>query len=116
LQVQQTRHTMLRKVSTETMKLYWQIGKTVSEKTKQEKRGSSAIEKLAKDLQREFAGVRGFSASNIWRMRTLYEVYSQNEILVPLVREIGWVQNYRIIEQCKDDLEREFYLRQTSIK
>jgi predicted nuclease of restriction endonuclease-like (RecB) superfamily len=30
-----------------------------------------------------------------------------------LVREIGWTHNLIIMENCKDDLEREFYLRMT---
>ena len=46
-------------------------------------------------------------------MKTLYETYSQNEKLTPLVAEIGWVQNCMIIEQCKNDLEREYYIKKT---
>ncbi len=34
-----------------------------------------------------------------------------NEKLPPLVAEIGWSHNLLIMEKCKDDLEREFYLR-----
>lgn len=30
-----------------------------------------------------------------------------------MVREIGWTHNLIIMEKCKDDLEREFYLRMT---
>ena len=29
------------------------------------------------------------------------------------MREIAWTQNILILEKCKDDLEREFYLRAT---
>jgi predicted nuclease of restriction endonuclease-like (RecB) superfamily len=31
-----------------------------------------------------------------------------------LIREIGWTKNLVILERCKDDLEREFYLRATA--
>lgn len=75
--------------------------------------GKTVVEQLAKDLQTEFSGIRGFSASNIWRMKTFYEAYEENEKLAPLVREIGWVQNCLIIEKCKDDSQREYYLRKT---
>lgn len=71
------------------------------------------VERLSKDLQTEFPGVQGFSASNIWRMKTFYEEYKDNEKLAPLVREVGWVQNKLIFEKCKDDLQREYYLRKT---
>jgi hypothetical protein len=46
-------------------------------------------------------------------MKNFYESYKDNEKLVPLVREIGWVQNSMIIEKCKDDLEREYYIKKT---
>ena len=71
------------------------------------------VEQLAKDLQAEFPGISGFSAANLWRMRLFYETYANNEKLAPLVREIGWTHNLVILEKCKDDLEREFYIRMT---
>ncbi len=37
-----------------------------------------------------------------------------SEKLALLVREIGWSHNLIIMEQCEDDLEREFYIRMTS--
>lgn len=91
IKIQEARYKMLQVVSRETLNLYWQIGKTVSEKTNQEKWGGSVVESLAKDLQIEFPGIRGFSARNIWRMKTLYETYEANEKLTPLVAEIGWI-------------------------
>ena len=30
-----------------------------------------------------------------------------------MVREIGWSHNVVIMEKCKDDLEREFYIQMT---
>jgi predicted nuclease of restriction endonuclease-like (RecB) superfamily len=102
---------MFKTVCKETVTLYWSIGKSVSEKVELEKWGKSVVEQLAKDLQSEFPGIRGFSARNIWRMKTFYEYYSGNTKLTPLVAEIGWVQNCIIIEKCKDELEKEFYLK-----
>ena len=55
--------------------------------------------------------MKGFLAANLWRMRSFYETYRQSEKLAPLVREIGWTHNIIIMEQCKDDLQREFYLK-----
>lgn len=75
--------------------------------------GKSVVEQWAKDLQAEFTGIGGFSARNIWNMRNLYLTYSQNEKLQPLVAEIGWTHNLVIMEKCKDDLERKFYIRMT---
>lgn len=111
--IQIARYEMLKTVSKQTVSLYWEIGKAVSQKVKQEKWGKSVVEQLSKDLQTEFPGIRGFSASNIWRMKTFFEEYKDNAFLAPLVREVGWVQNKLIFEKCKNDIQREYYLRKT---
>jgi predicted nuclease of restriction endonuclease-like (RecB) superfamily len=46
-------------------------------------------------------------------MKLFYESYVDNEKLAPMVREISWSHNLVILEKCKDELEREFYLRMT---
>jgi predicted nuclease of restriction endonuclease-like (RecB) superfamily len=46
-------------------------------------------------------------------MRKFYSTYSRHEKLQPLVAEISWTHNILIMEKCKDDLKREFYLRMT---
>jgi predicted nuclease of restriction endonuclease-like (RecB) superfamily len=82
---------------------------------KGKKWGKAIVEQLALDLQREFPGIQGFSARNIWYMRNFYLCYANNK-LQPLVAEIGWTHNLIIMERCKDDLEREFYIRMTRTK
>jgi predicted nuclease of restriction endonuclease-like (RecB) superfamily len=114
--VQKTRYSMQKKVNAETIVLYWQIGEIVHHKTEDGNWGSSVVEQLSKDLQNEFNGVRGFSSRNIWRMKAFYETYKSHEFLPPAVAEIGWVQNYIIIEKCKNEQERTFYLYQTKEK
>ena len=72
------------------------------------------VENLARDLQAEFPGQNGFSSQNLWLMRQFYVEYSRRENLQPLVREISWSKNLVVMARCKDDLEREFYLRATA--
>jgi predicted nuclease of restriction endonuclease-like (RecB) superfamily len=93
--------------------LYWDIGRMLVGRLEAASWGKSVVEQLAADLQAEFPGVGGFSASNLWRMKAFFETYSGLEKLAPLVREIGWSHNLAILERCKDPLEREFYLRMT---
>lgn len=64
--------------------------------------GKSIVENLAKDLQDEHPGIRGFSSGNLWRMRNFYQQYYNNQKLAPLVREISWVKNVVIMEKCKN--------------
>ena len=46
-------------------------------------------------------------------MRNFYLKYNEDANLAQLVREIGWSHNIAILEKCKDDLEREYYIRMT---
>jgi hypothetical protein len=72
--------------------------------------GKAVVKQLAADIRTEFPGVGGFSASNLWRIRTFFETYSGLEKLALLVREIGWSHNLVILERCKDGLERKLDL------
>jgi len=109
--IRQAQYDALKTVNKELIKLYRDIGKMIVEKQKKYGWGKSIVENLARDLQKEFPGMKGFSKDNLWRMRKFYLIYSGNEKLAPLVQEISWAHNIIIIERCKDDLEREFYIR-----
>ncbi len=100
--IQSARYEMLKTVSKQTVLLYFDIGKSVSQKIQAENWGKSVVEQLSKDLQSEFPGIRGFSTRNIWRMKGFYEFHNDSGFLPPLVAEIGWMQNCIILEKCKD--------------
>ena len=111
--IRAAQYAALRAVNQELIALYWDIGKLIVERQQGATWGKSVVEKLAADLRTDFPGISGFSASNLWRMKLFYETYAQQEKLAPLVREIGWSHNLIIFERCKDDLQREFYIRFT---
>ncbi|MBE9034298.1 PDDEXK nuclease domain-containing protein [aff. Roholtiella sp. LEGE 12411] len=111
--IRSAQYEALKTVNREMINLYWDIGQMIVIKQQDASWGKSVVEQLAKDLQTEFPGISGFSARNIWNMRNFYVTYSQNEKLQPMVAEIGWTHNLVILEKCKDDLEREFYIRMT---
>ena len=71
------------------------------------------MERLGADLRKEFPGRSGFSTRNIWYMHQFFLCYQDNPKLQQMVTEIGWTHNLIILDKCKDDLEREFYLRMT---
>jgi predicted nuclease of restriction endonuclease-like (RecB) superfamily len=75
--------------------------------------GQSVVKQLSQDLQTAFPGVSGFSTRNIWYMKNFYAMYCTVKKVQPLVAEIGWTHNVVIMEKCKDDLQREFYIRMT---
>jgi predicted nuclease of restriction endonuclease-like (RecB) superfamily len=109
--IQQAQYDALKVVNQQLIGLYWDMGRMIVEKQETEGWGKSVVEQLSKDLQAEFPGISGFSARNIWNMRLFYLTYRDNSILQPLVAEIAWSHNVLILEKCKDDLQREFYLK-----
>jgi len=111
--IRSAQYEALKKVNKELIGLYWDIGKMIVKRQKKHGWGKAVVESLARDLQKEFPGVSGFSSRNIWYMRTFYSIYNMKKKLQPLVAEIGWTHNVIILDKCKDDLEREFYIRMT---
>lgn len=111
--IRSAQYTALKAVNRELIGLYWDIGKLIVERQTGKTWGKSVVARLAADLQAEFPGIQGFSAANLWRIRHFYDMYGRQEKLAPMVREIGWAHNIVIMEKCKDDLEREFYIRMT---
>ena len=109
--IKSAQYEALRQVNKELISLYWDIGKTITDQQKGKTWGKSIVEKLSKDLQNEFPGIKGFSFRNIWYMRIFYDNYKENKKLQQLVAEISWGHNIVIIEKCKDDFEKEFYIR-----
>jgi len=112
--IRQAQYQALRAVNSELTRPYWDIGETIHRKQQSLGWGKSVVETLARDLQAEFPGRNGFSARNLWNMREFYGEYSALPKLQPLVAEISWAKNLVILGRCKDDLEREFYLRATA--
>ena len=88
--IRSAQYAALKAVNTELVGLYWDLGRLIVEKQAGQTWGKAIVQKLATDLQKEFPGVSGFSASNLWRMRAFFELYRGLEKLAPLVREIGW--------------------------
>ena len=111
--IRKRQYEALKQVNTGLIQLYWDIGEEINRKQNKKGWGKSIVEVLAKELQKEFPGVQGFSARNLWLMRNFYVEYSQKPILQPLVAEISWTKNVVIMQKCKDLPEREFYIKMT---
>jgi predicted nuclease of restriction endonuclease-like (RecB) superfamily len=108
--IERARENAFRAVNRELISMYWEIGAYVSDKIKYGGWGKSVVEGFSRFVRQERPDLRGYSASNIWRMRQFYETYRGNEKLAPLVREISWTNNLVIMSRVKTDEAREFYL------
>lgn len=127
-------------VNRELIALYWHTGKSIVERQRVEGWGKSVVDRLSADIRREFPGLKGFSASNIWRMRSFYLTWTSDaqELaqgvrdpsspnLAQIVRdlaernlphpisEIPWGHNVLLLEKIKDPLQRIWYASQTTL-
>lgn len=102
-----------RKANKELILLYNEIGEKIVEKQEQLGWGKGIVEKLSYDLKKEFPGLSGYSAQNLWYIRQFYLTYRDFPNLQQLVGEIPWGQNLVIMSRVKDYKGREFYIRKT---
>jgi predicted nuclease of restriction endonuclease-like (RecB) superfamily len=127
----------------EMLSLYFAVGKLISEKTRQEKWGAKVLEILSNDLQNELPGLRGFSSSNIKKMRVFYETweafftirsletnelesdqitYNQFVIIGSTVtnqlaiefQKVGFSHHFEILSKTETLEERVFYIHKTA--
>ncbi len=91
--------------------MYWQVGAYISRKLDKSEWGDAVIGQLAEHLAQTQPGLRGFTRSNLFRMRQFYETYRTELKVAPLARQLSWSHNLIIFGQCKRPEEREIYLR-----
>ena len=120
----------MKRVNTELIQLYWKIGEEIDRQQREKGWGESVVGVLAKELQKEFPGVQGFSKRNLWRMKTFFVEFSQaivppmvaqldetsiNDKVPTLIEQISWSKICVITEKCKDSQERQFYIKMTKL-
>lgn len=111
-QIRTAQYDSVKAVNTAMIHLYWEVGRSISEK-QANGWGKSVIETLSKDIQQEFPGIKGFGSRNIWYMVQFYVEYHADTNLQPLVAEISWAKHLAIMTKCKESLERKFYILAT---
>ena len=127
------------RVNSEQLKFNWLLGRDLVMRKAEEKWGSGIVEQVSLDLQAAFPEAKGFSTSNIWRMKQWYLFYSSDiEKLAQVVRElqhsgaqkdtilqqviaelpelfshVPWGHHIDIITKCIDIDEALFYIKRT---
>ena len=112
--VQKVRIKVMLAANKELIKLYWYIGKTITEKQERDGWGTSIVECLANDLQNAFPGVGGFSRANIFRMRAFYSTYEKvaqaaRQFEELAIFSIPWGHNVIILQKLKNSKEQLWY-------
>lgn len=109
--IHSARQQAVQAVNTRLIELYWQVGAYISRKLEMAEWGDAVVTQLAEHLAQSQPGLRGFTRSNLFRMRQFYETYHAEEKVAPLVRQLSWSHNVIIFSQSKRPQEREFYVR-----
>ena len=95
-----TRYEVQENANMDLIKLYFRLGKIISEKSKY---GNKFINDFSIALKLEFPDSTGFSTRNLARMKKFYEKYRELSILPPTVAKLPWTHNCILLEKIKDD-------------
>ena len=101
-------------VNQELIHLYWQIGRDILTRQAEEGWGSKVIQRLAKDLKREFPDIKGFSRTNLLYMRAFAKAYPDEEFVHRAGGQIPWKHNCLLIDKVKDLEQRLWYIQKTT--
>lgn len=102
------------KVNQELIHLYWIIGREILERQNKQGWGSKVIDRLAKDLKKEFPDMTGLSRSNLKNMRAFAQAWPSWEISQQLVGQIPWGHNVLLLQKLKDTKIRTWYAQKTA--
>ena len=81
----QSRYRTASLVNKKLLTPYLAVGKFISNKIEEEKWKAKVIENLSADVPLELPGLRGFSATNIKRMRLFFESWDEQTVIKPTV-------------------------------
>lgn len=109
--IKSARGRALTAVNTVLVDLYWRVGAYIARKIETADWGEGVVEQLARYIQRQQPGLKGFTRANLFRMRQFYETYRHDQKVAPLVRQLPWSHNLIILGESKRPEEREFYVR-----
>lgn len=78
--IAQSRYVAAQLVNREQLLLYYYIGKLLNDKITEQNWGDKVLSQIAIDLKEQMPSLRGFSASNLKKMRQFYTAYEHNLI------------------------------------
>lgn len=98
-------------VNQQLILLYWGIGREILSRQQEEGWGSKVIERLAKDLKREFPDMKGFSPRNLKYMRAFAEAWSDEQLVQQAAAQIPWFHSCVLLDKVKNPQERLWYVQ-----
>jgi predicted nuclease of restriction endonuclease-like (RecB) superfamily len=111
--VQQAQLKALVAVNRELILLYWQIGRAILERQREQGWGAKVIDQLSRDLHSAFPEMKGFSLRNLKYMRSFAQTYPDEQFVQQVAAQIPWFHHCVLLDKVKDEHERAWYIQQT---
>ena len=108
--VESAKDRAYRKVNEELILMYQEVGKYISEKSKEAGYGSNFVENVADFFSENYPDLKGFTRRGLYRMRQFYELYKDDEKVSTLLTQLSWSNHLKIMSGSKSKEEREFYI------
>ena len=108
--VENAKERAYRKVNEELILMYQEVGKYISEKTKEASYGSGFVDNVAEFFFTNYPELKGFNRRGLYRMKQFYELYSGDEKVSTLLTQLSWSNHLKIMSGSKSNEEREFYI------
>lgn len=99
-----------RTVNTQLIELYWSFGRAILQEQEEQGWGAGVIDRLARDLQREFPHMTGFSRSNLFYMRAFATAWSAGSEVPQAVGLLPWGHIRLILDKLDDTPTRDWYV------
>ncbi|MDD2637061.1 MAG: PDDEXK nuclease domain-containing protein [Bacteroidales bacterium] len=140
-QILASRYIVAKLANAEMLRLYYSVGKIVESEFKKNEWGTKVTEEISSRLQQELGGLRGFSSSNIRKMRIFYQEWNKSDIICPTLTDkyenlnktilptptdkfenndltafvsVSFSHHYEIILKTKTEEERWYYINNTA--
>ncbi len=128
----QSRYAAARLANREQLLLYYKTGKMLADRVAAEKWGSKILYQISEDLQKQLPRLRGFSPTNLKNMKQFYTEYQNATIGQSLTGQIRNIRRKKvnisieaflsisfshhilILNKCKSEEERFFYITETA--
>ena len=108
--VENAKERAYRKVNEELILMYQEVGKYISQKTKEASYGSGFVDNVAEFFSTNYPELKGFNRRGLYRMKQFYELYSDDEKVSTLLTQLCWSNHLTIMSGSKSKEEREFYI------
>jgi predicted nuclease of restriction endonuclease-like (RecB) superfamily len=97
----------------ELLFFYFDLGKMMDQLSTTTQWGNNWLLELSKDLRDEFPDMEGFSKTNLYNIKRLYQFYREDEFFHQLGGKIPWRHHVEIFTKSKSLPEAYFYISET---